>query len=374
MKVDPRMAAAPRHPSNILKGFPRLGAMLLAGICASSLSLLLSKAACAQIGSYRYSSIIVDDGSGKVAEAINADAPRYPASLTKLMTLYMAFEAIRDHHITLNQVVPVSVHAATREPSKLGLVPGTRVTVEDCILAIVTKSANDAASALGELIGGDEDRFGQMMTLRAKGLGMLHSSFRNASGLPDPEQVTTARDLALLAHHLIQDFPVEYHYFSVPFFYYHGREIPNHDHMLTDYEGADGLKTGYTLASGHNLVTSAVRGGVRLIGVVMGASSNPERDIHMASLLDAGFVQEGVPIAPHAPRHFRLPSLIEVAEAAPMRPHGIHGFHLVHGRLIRLALHRSVELAPAAPHATLAVTHAVVCKIHHRCTLHARRT
>jgi D-alanyl-D-alanine carboxypeptidase len=368
MAVHPRPALRRRSAAAALK----------AGVIGCVIAALLPFAARAQIGSYRYSSIVVDDASGKVTEAVNADAPRYPASLTKLMTLYVAFEALRDHRITLNQTVPVSMHAATREPSKLGLVPGTRLTVEDTILAIVTKSANDAACALGELIGGDEDRFGQMMTLRARALGMTHSTFRNASGLPDPAQVTTARDLALLAHHLIEDFPAEYHYFSVPSFYYHGREIPNHDRMLTDYEGADGLKTGYTLASGHNLVTSAVRGGVRLIGVVMGASSNPERDIHMASLLDNGFVQLGVPIAPHPARRFRLPSIIETAEAAPLRPHltSLRSHRFVHGRLVHGPVRHFAEAAP--PHATLAAAHgrtALACKPagRHHCGVGARR-
>ena len=252
----------------------------------------------AQIGSSRYSSIVIDNGSGRVMEAANADSLRYPASLTKLMTLYMAFEALKDHKVTLGQNVPVSGHAASMEPSKLGLLPGTYFTVSDAILAIVTKSANDAACALGELLGGDEDRFGQAMTLRARALGMTNSTFRNASGLPDPEQTTTARDLALLAHHLITDFPEYYHYFSEPVFYFHGRAIPNHDRMLQAYDGADGLKTGYTQAAGHNLVTSAMRGDVRLIGVVMGARSNPERDLHMASLLDDGFEQLGASASP----------------------------------------------------------------------------
>jgi D-alanyl-D-alanine carboxypeptidase len=308
---------------------------------------LLSGQASAQIGSARYSSIVVDQATGRVMEQVNADDLRYPASLTKLMTLYMAFEALRDHRISLSQTVPVSAHAASMEPSKLGLVPGSDFTVGDAILAIVTKSANDAACALGELLGGDEARFSQMMTLRARGLGMTQTTFRNASGLPDQQQTTTARDLALLAHHLISDFPENYHYFSEPFFYFHGRAIPNHDRMLVDYEGADGLKTGYTLASGHNLVTSAMRGGVRLIGVVLGARSNGERDAHMANLLDDGFEQMGVPVRPRAPSHFHMPSLMASAEAAPLRPsvrlvlaHGGKAHGLVHRRLEQLALHR----------------------------------
>ena len=250
----------------------------------------------AQVGSARYSSIVVDATSGDVLEEVNADQPRHPASLTKMMTLYMTFEALRDRRITLDTPVPVSAHAASMEPTKLGLVPGSRLTVEQAILGLVTKSANDAASALGELLGGSEDRFAQMMTLRARALGMNHTTFTNASGLPDPDQWTTARDLAILSRRLINDFPGYYRYFSTPSFAWHRQIIMNHDNLLRTYPGADGLKTGYTDASGHNLVTSAVRGGVRLVGVVLGAGSNSERDIHMASLLDHGFEQMDVPV------------------------------------------------------------------------------
>jgi len=325
--------------------------------------------AAAQIGSARYSSIVVDNGTGRVMEAVNADSLRYPASLTKLMTLYMAFEALRDHRIALGQRVPVSAWAASMEPSKLGLLPTTYFTVSDAILAIVTKSANDAACALGELLGGDEQRFAQMMTLRARGLGMTQTTFRNASGLPDPGQTTTARDLALLAHHLITDFPDDYHYFSEPVFYFHGRMIPNHDHMLVAYDGADGLKTGYTIASGHNLVTSAVKGQIRLIGVVMGARSNPERDAHMANLLDDGFEQLGVPVVHHAPSHFRLPSLIASAEASTLplgslRFAAWHGRgHRLHGRLVHEAVHRSS--GETQLHPTLAIAHDHTLGLHH---------
>jgi D-alanyl-D-alanine carboxypeptidase len=356
------MAVAARHSHRLVSAARRL----LAGAAfAACLPVLAPGVAHAQVGSYRYSSIIVDNGSGRVTEAVNADSLRYPASLTKLMTLYVTFQALRDHKITLDENVPVSPHTASMQPTKLGLVPGTYITVEQAILGMVTLSANDAACALGELVGGDEDRFAQIMTLRAHAIGMSHSTFRNASGLPDPEQTTTARDLAVLAHHLITDFPEYYHYFSVPSFTFHNREIPNHDRMLTDYEGADGLKTGYTVAAGHNLVTSAVRGGVRLIGVVMGAASNPERDVHMATLLDNGFTQMGVAITPHAPRRFRMPSLIASADASTLRPHltslRSHG-HYVHGRWVhtpgasvRLTSHHAAE--GVTPHATLALAH-----------------
>jgi D-alanyl-D-alanine carboxypeptidase len=220
---------------------------------------------------------------------------------------------------------------------------------------------------------------------------MTQTTFRNASGLPDPGQTTTARDLALLAHHLIQDFPENYHYFSEPVFYFHGRQIPNHDHMLVAYEGADGLKTGYTLASGHNLVTSAVRGQVRLIGVVMGARSNPERDAHMASLLDDGFEQLGVPVV-HHPSRFRLPSLIASADASTLPAGSLRYIalrqrgHRLHGRLVHDGVHRGTqELRPqlavahvrsmssSGHHAIMARTEGCVThSLHHGCGLHGR--
>jgi D-alanyl-D-alanine carboxypeptidase len=279
----------------------------------------------AQIGSARYSSIVVDATTGDVLEEVNADQPRHPASLTKMMTLYLTFEGLRDRRITLDQPVPVSPHAASMEPSKLGLMPGTRLTVEQAILGLVTKSANDAASALSELLGGSEDRFGQMMTLRARALGMGHSTFLNASGLPNPDQWTTARDLAILSRRLINDFPGYYRYFSTPSFAWHRQVIFNHDNMLRTYPGADGLKTGYTEASGHNLVTSAMRGGIRLVGVVLGASSNGERDIHMASLLDHSFEQMDVPIIRKPVQIASRLTLVSSARAAetprPSRSH-----------------------------------------------------
>jgi D-alanyl-D-alanine carboxypeptidase len=292
---------------------------------ATLASWLVTLPAHAQIGSARYSSIIIDATTGDVLEEVSADQPRRPASLAKMMTLYLTFEALRDRRISLDQAVPVSPHAASMEPSKLGLLPGTRLSVEQAILGLVTKSANDAASALSELLGGSEDRFGQMMTLRARALGMSHSTFANASGLPNPDQWTTARDLAILGRRLINDFPGYYRYFSTPSFAWHRQVIFNHDNMLRTYPGADGLKTGYTEASGHNLVTSAVRGGVRLVGVVLGAASNPERDVHMASLLDRGFEQLDVlPVSRKPVQMASRMTLISTARAAePTRPaHG----------------------------------------------------
>ncbi len=268
-------------------------ALLLAGA-----ALIVSRPAQAQVGTARSSSIVVDARTGNVLEEDSPDALRQPASLAKLMTLYLTFEALRDRRITLDTLVPVSAHAAAMEPTKLGLQPGEALTVDQAILGLVTRSANDAAAALGELLGGSEDRFAQIMTLRARALGMDQTQFANASGLPAPAEWTTARDMAVLARRLQIDFPEDYHYFSEPRFVFHRQVIFNHDTMLKIYPGADGMKTGFTDASGHNMVTSAARDGVRLIGVVLGASSNVQRDVHMTALLNQGFTAMNVPIVP----------------------------------------------------------------------------
>jgi D-alanyl-D-alanine carboxypeptidase len=289
-----------------------------AAVALLAVVLLLPRTGQAQVGSARYSSIVIDAASGEVLESVNADAFRHPASLTKMMTLYLVFESLRDRRITLDQLVPVSPWAASMEPTKLGLVPGTRITVDQAIQGLVTKSANDAAAALGEMLGGTEERFAQMMTLRARALGMNRSVFRNASGLPDPEQLTTARDMAILGRRLVTDFPGYYRYFSIPSFVWHGRVIHNHDRLLQSYAGADGLKTGYTHASGYNLVSSAVRGGVRLVGVVLGAGSNGERDVHMAALLNQSFERMDVMPERRTVVASRV-GLIAVAQAEPVR-------------------------------------------------------
>ncbi len=259
-------------------------------------ALVVAGPARAQIGSARYAEIVLVADTGRVLSATNADAPRIPASLTKMMTLYMGFEALRDRRIALDDTLPVSEHCAAMEPTKLGLVPGvTRLTVHDAILGMVTLSANDAACALGErLAGGSEERFAEMMTLRARALGMAATVFRNASGLPTPPNVTTVRDIATLARHLIYDFPIDYRYFATRSFVFHGRTIFGHDDLLASYPGADGIKTGYTNAAGSNLATSAMRGGVRLIGVVVGAAHATDRNANMRALLDAGFREMGV--------------------------------------------------------------------------------
>jgi D-alanyl-D-alanine carboxypeptidase len=239
-----------------------------------------------------YASIVIDAETGAVLSEQNADQRNYPASLTKMMTLYMVFDALERHQLTLKQPIAVSRRAAGQAPSRLGLKAGQTITVEQVILALVTKSANDAAAAIAEALGGTESRFAEMMTRRARALGMKSTTFRNASGLPDSRQVTTARDMATLSRALWRDFPQYYPYFARDRFTYRGRVIANHNNLLRSYAGADGIKTGYIRASGYNLAASAVRDGRRVIGVVLGGKSPGQRNQRMASLLDRGFQQQ----------------------------------------------------------------------------------
>ena len=223
-------------------------------------------------------SIVIDADTGQVLGQMNADAITYPASLTKMMTLYLTFEALNAGKLQLNQYLPVSAEAANKSPTKLHLLPGDSVQVQDLILGVVTRSANDAAAVLAEGMAGSEWAFAERMTQKAGQLGMTTTVYRNASGLPDPEQYTTARDVAQLALALYHDFPREYRYFATRQFYFRGNFITNHNRLLEWYEGADGIKTGYIGASGFNLAASAVRNGHRLIGVIMGGPSAGARD------------------------------------------------------------------------------------------------
>ena len=240
-----------------------------------------------------YEAIVLDAQTGQVLRELNPDVSTQPASLTKMMTLYLTFEALNQGRLRLDQYLRVSDYAATRAPSKLGLVPGESVTVHDVILGIVTKSANDAAVVLAEALGGSEGAFAQQMTWKARQLGMNSTVYYNANGLPDPNQRTTARDIARLALALYHQFPREYRYFSTRAFVFRGQEMRNHNHMMEWYPGLDGIKTGYVNASGFNLAASAVREGHRLIGVVMGGQSAGWRDRQMAALLDQGFADIG---------------------------------------------------------------------------------
>ena len=232
-----------------------------------------------------FASIIVDGNSGATLSANNPDASRHPASLTKIMTLYLLFERLDAGKIKLDSEMDVSEHASEQAPTKLGLRPGQSIKVEDAIKGLVTRSANDAAVVIAEAIAGDEDDFAKLMTRKARSLGMTRTVYRNASGLPDDAQVTTARDQSTLGRAIQDRFPRYYRYFSISAFNYHGRSIRNHNKLLGSVEGVDGIKTGYTRASGFNLVTSMRRGNRHLVGVVMGGRSGGSRDAIMRNLL-----------------------------------------------------------------------------------------
>lgn len=233
-----------------------------------------------------YASIVVDINSGRTLQATHADALRHPASITKVMTLYMLFEQIERGRFKLNSELPVSRFAASQKPSKLGLRAGSSIAVEDAIKALVTKSANDVAVVVAEAIGGSEERFGQMMTAKARSIGMSRSVFRNASGLPNPAQVTTARDLVTLGRAVHDRFPRFYPYFNTRNFEFDGYAYRNHNKLLGRVEGVDGIKTGYTRASGFNLLTSARVDGRHLITVVLGGRSGRARDAQVAALVE----------------------------------------------------------------------------------------
>jgi D-alanyl-D-alanine carboxypeptidase len=238
-------------------------------------------------GSYSpaFSEIIVDANSGATLSSSNPDASRHPASLTKIMTLYLLFERLDAGKIRLDTEMSVSRHASEQDPTKLGLLPGQTIRVEDAIKGLVTRSANDAAVVIAEALAGDEDDFAVLMTRKAHMLGMSRTTYRNASGLPDDEQVTSARDQATLGRAIQDRFPRYYRYFSTAEFTFRGHSIANHNHLLGTVEGVDGIKTGYTRASGFNLVTSMRRGNRHLVGVVMGGHSGGSRDAIMRSLL-----------------------------------------------------------------------------------------
>ncbi len=273
----------------------------------------------------RYASIVVDADSGQVLHAVNADTRNYPASLTKMMTLYMLFEQLDKGAMTLDQRLPVSKRAAGMPPSKLGLKQGGSIKVEDAILALTTKSANDVAVVVAEALAGSEIAFAKKMTARAQEIGMTRSTFRNASGLPNRGQKSTARDMVRLAKALMEEFPQYYHYFSATSFSYNGRTYRSHNRLLKSYQGTDGIKTGYTRASGFNLVSSVQRDGRHIIAVVLGGKTAKSRDRHMVKLLDRGFTKlaamgvKTVPAVP-GPNPFQNPvaTTVEVAAAEPV--------------------------------------------------------
>jgi D-alanyl-D-alanine carboxypeptidase len=232
-----------------------------------------------------YAAIVVDDNSGKILHDENADLPRHPASLTKIMTLYLLFEQLESGKLKLDTPLSISAYAAGQHPTKLGLKPGQTIKVEDALLGLVTRSANDAAVVIAEALGGSEEEFAKLMTLKARALGMANTTYVNANGLPAEEQITTAHDQAILGIAIAHRFPVYYRYFSMVSFRYRGKDIHNHNALLGNVEGVDGIKTGYTEASGYNLVASVRRGERHIVAVVLGGKSNAKRDARMRELI-----------------------------------------------------------------------------------------
>ncbi|MFN7190233.1 MAG: D-alanyl-D-alanine carboxypeptidase family protein [Rhodospirillales bacterium] len=296
--------------------FLRLAFATLALVCMAALSMPAQA---------RYASIVVDFETGRVLSEQGADERRHPASLTKMMTLFLIFEALDQKKITLDQRWNVTAFAAGQSPTKLGLEEGDRVRVRDVILGLVTRSANDAAVVAAEGLGGTEPRFAEMMTRRARQLGMSATVFMNASGLPHDQQITTARDMATLGRELIRQYPHHYHYFSTTEFSYEGRQFANHNRLMRWYEGADGIKTGFIRASGFNLFASAMRDGRRIVGAVIGGPNPSERDQYMGKLLDAGFERRApniavaqAPTAPAAARNQTARN--QTANAAKPKP------------------------------------------------------
>lgn len=247
-----------------------------------------------------YAHIVIDAYTGRVLYQSDADRALYPASLTKIMTLALLFEALDSGKLTLRSPITFSSHAVNMPPSRLGVKAGQSISVETAIRALVTKSANDVAVAVGEKIGGDETRFAQLMNLKARQIGMSQTHFENASGLHNLRQVSSARDMSKLAVYLMQTYPRYYPYFSLKEFQFGGKTFKTHNHLMETYAGMDGLKTGYIAPSGFNLVATAKRGNMRLIGVIFGGKSANSRNTQMATLLDAGFAGKRLNTDPQA--------------------------------------------------------------------------
>jgi len=302
--------------------------VIAAGLLAALLAAFGDKAVAA-----KYASIVIDD-SGTVLHETNADERLFPASLTKLMTLYLLFEAVESKRISWNSQFTASRHVALQPATRLGLAPGDKITAKEAALALIINSANDVASLVAEELGGTEEKFALLMTAKARKLGMTRTTFRNASGLPHNGQQSSARDMATLAQALMDRFPQYYPMFGETSFTYNGRVYKTHNRVLLHYEGADGLKTGFTHASGFNLVTSAVRDNRRLVGVVFGGNTAKARDSHMESLLDKAFagVQDGdaapLMVKNAAPKKAKMPAVpvhavtAEVDRAKPSRNDG----------------------------------------------------
>lgn len=262
---------------SVLRAFTICGALLMTGLVAQTAT------------AEKYASIVIDTDTQEVLHARNADEARYPASLTKVMTLYMLFDALKAGEVTLDENLVVSRHAASQPPSNLRLRTGSTMKVRDAVGALVSKSANDVAVVVAERLGQTESRFAQLMTVKAKSLGMMNTRFMNASGLPDTQQLTTARDLAILAEAMLTDHADYYHYFSSSSFSWQGRSYKNHNELLGKVDGVDGIKTGYTRASGFNLMASAKRDDHRVIAIMLGGNTSQSRNTHVEALVEAAF-------------------------------------------------------------------------------------
>lgn len=265
----------------------------------------------------RYASIVVDFETGRVLSEQGADERRHPASLTKMMTLFLVFEALDAGRITLNTRWNVSEYAAGQAPTKLNLQAGDRVAVRDVILGMVTRSANDAAMVAAEGLAGSEAKFADLMNKRAREIGMTRTNFENPHGLPNDAQITTVRDMATLGREIIKRYPHHYTFFSTQQFTFEGRKFANHNRLMNWYQGADGIKTGYIRASGFNLVASAVRDGRRIVAAVIGGPNPSERDQYTGKLLDAGFGRGDLPVA--TARAAQAPAAERPRNAAPAR-------------------------------------------------------
>ena len=270
----------------------------------------------------KYASIVVNETTGRVMYSRNADQRLFPASLTKVMTLYLVFEQLEEGRMTLDTRMKVSGVAASRSPSKLYLKQGATIKVRDAIMALITKSANDAATVIAEHIAGTEREFAKRMTRKAKALGMKRTNFRNASGLPHSQQHSTARDMARLAIAIRKDFPQQFKLFKTRHYSWKGKKFRNHNTLLRNFNGTDGIKTGYTRASGFNLIATVERDGVRLVGVVFGGRTGKTRDQHMRQLLTKQFKRAHVLPKPllqaEAP-----PPVVRIVKAPPPRPKAV---------------------------------------------------
>ncbi len=304
-------------------------------------------AALAKSAGQRFAAIAVVEATGEVLHARHADAPRHPASLTKVMTLYLVFEAIKAGELGWDDRLRISKKAASAHPARLGLIAGQSISVEDAVRALVTKSANDAAIVLAERLGGGEAVFATQMNRKARQLGMRHSHFVNASGLHSPRQVTTARDMAILTYRIRHDFPAQFRYFSLSKMVWNGHEIPNHNALLGRVAGVDGLKTGFTNASGYNIIVTAERDGERLIAVVFGGASAAQRDAYATRLLERAFAVLASRRAKSKPAPGAMPP--DLNDRAPVLVAGLPG-EAAQGaserRGVRIVIDDSIETRP----------------------------